>query len=99
MCCYTKLNAFIERDSLLSPGMDECIDSLGDATIFRTLDETSSYCQAGIPCLDEVKTVFTLHNVLFKFISMQFGLKNAAGTCQRAMEVILYTINWQLALV
>jgi hypothetical protein len=35
---YRKLNAITVRDSYPLPRMDECIDSLGDAKIFTTLD-------------------------------------------------------------
>lgn len=40
---YRKLNAVTIWDSYPIPGMDECIDSLGDAIIFSTLDAISSY--------------------------------------------------------
>jgi hypothetical protein len=35
---YRRLNALTVRDSYPLPRMEECIDSLGDATIFSTLD-------------------------------------------------------------
>lgn len=35
---YNKLNAATKRDSYLVPQMNECIDSLGETTIFSTLD-------------------------------------------------------------
>ena len=36
-----RLNSLTRRDSYPIPRMDECIDSLGDATIFSTLDCSS----------------------------------------------------------
>jgi hypothetical protein len=39
---YRSLNALTLKDSYPLPRMDECIDSLGDATIFSTL-----YCNKG----------------------------------------------------
>ena len=35
---YRKLNSFTKRDSYPIPRMDECIDTLGEATVFSTLD-------------------------------------------------------------
>ena len=35
---YRRLNALTIRDSYPLPRMDECIDSLGDAQVFSTLD-------------------------------------------------------------
>ena len=35
---YRKLNALTIKDSYPLPRMDECLDSLGDATMFSTLD-------------------------------------------------------------
>jgi hypothetical protein len=40
---YRKLNAVATRDTYPLPRMDECIDSLGDAHIFTTLDCNSGY--------------------------------------------------------
>mgnify|MGYP006048027623 FL=1 len=40
---YRRLNAITVRDSYLLPRMDECIDSLGDARIFSTLDCNAGY--------------------------------------------------------
>jgi hypothetical protein len=42
---YRKLNEITVRDSYPLPRMDECIDSLGDAKIFTTLDCNSGYWQ------------------------------------------------------
>lgn len=38
-----KLNAITKRESYRIPRMDECIDSLGEAAIFSTLDKNSGY--------------------------------------------------------
>ena len=46
---YRRLNALTLRDSYPIPRMDECMDSLGEARIFTTLDANCGYWQ--IPCL------------------------------------------------
>ena len=53
---YRKLNAITVRDSYPLPRMDECIDSLGDATIFATLYCNSGYWQMPVRPEDREKT-------------------------------------------
>ena len=96
---YRKLNAMTVRDSYPIPRMDECIDSLGDATLFTTLDANSGYWQVEIDPADRDKTTFTSHFGLYRFLRMPFGLRNAPATFQRAMDVILASVRWQVALV
>jgi len=42
---YRLLNAVSKRDSYPLPRMDECIDSLGEAKVFSTLDCNAGYWQ------------------------------------------------------
>ena len=69
--------------------MDECIDSLGDGTVFTTLDCNSGYWQVEIAEEERDKTTFGSHCGLCRFIRMLFGLKNAPVTFQRAVDIIL----------
>lgn len=39
-----KLNAVSIRDSYPLPRMCECIDSLGESTVFSTVDASPEYC-------------------------------------------------------
>ena len=96
---YRKLNALTIRDSYPIPRMDECIDSLGDAGIFSTLDANSGYWQVEIHPEDKDKSAFSSHFGLFRFTRMPFGLRNAPATFQRVMDVILSSVRWQFALV
>ena len=96
---YRKLNAITVRDSYPLPRMDECIDSLGDATVFTTLDCNSGYWQVEIAEEDCDKTTLTSHCELYRFLSMPFGLKNAPATFQRAVDIILSRVKWKTALV
>ena len=96
---YRKLNAVTVRDSYPIPRMDECIDSLGDATVFTTLDANSGYWQIPIAEEDRDKTTFVCHSGLFRFLRMPFGLKNAPATFQRAIDIILSRVKWEFALV
>ena len=43
---YRKLNFMKIKDSYPIPRMDECIDTLGNASVFTTLDAYSGYCSS-----------------------------------------------------
>ena len=60
--------------------MDECIDALGDAIIFSTLDCNSGYWKIPISDEERDKKAFVSHCGLFRWLRMPFGLKNAPGT-------------------
>jgi hypothetical protein len=60
---HRRLNAVTVRDSCPLPRMDECIESLGDAKIFTTLDCYSGYWQKLVRPEDREKTTFTSHEV------------------------------------
>jgi Reverse transcriptase (RNA-dependent DNA polymerase) len=92
---YRKLNNLKERDVYPLPRLDECIDSLGDAVVFSTLDANSGYWKVSVLPEDCDKTTFTCHVGTFLFKSMPFGLRNAQSTFQRAMDVILSGVRWQ----
>ena len=96
---YRKLNSVTKRDSYPMPRMDECIDSLGSANIFSTLDCNSGYWQLPIAERDQGKTTFTCHAGSYKFLRLPFGLRNAPATFQRAMDIILSGIRWKYCIV
>jgi hypothetical protein len=58
---YRSLNAITVPDTYPLPRMDECIDSLGDAVVFTTLDFNSGYWQIRVHPEDPHKTTFTSH--------------------------------------
>ena len=77
---YRRLSAMTVDDAYLTLRMDECIDSLGDAKVFSTLDANSGYWQILIAPKDRDKTTFTTHFGTCAFTCMLFGLKNASAT-------------------
>jgi Reverse transcriptase (RNA-dependent DNA polymerase) len=79
--------------------MDECIDSLGEAVVFTTLDCNSGYWQITVDPADREKTAFTSHFGVDQFRRLPFGLRNAPGTFQRAIDIILSGIKWKTCLV
>lgn len=96
---YRRLNAKTLSDAYPLPRMDDCIDPLGDATVFTTLDCNSGYWQIPVAPEDRGKTTFTMHMGTFRYLRMPFGLKGAPATFRRALDIILSSVRWQLCLV
>ncbi len=88
---YRKLNAITISDTYPIPCMDECIDSLGSAKIFSTLDCNSGYWQIPIAEKDRDKTAFVCHSGLYCFRRMPFGLTNAPAPFLPTLDILLST--------
>ena len=52
---YRRLNAITKRDVYPLPRMDDCLESLGGATVFSTIDNNCGYWQLGIDKCDKLK--------------------------------------------
>jgi RNase H-like domain found in reverse transcriptase/Reverse transcriptase (RNA-dependent DNA polymerase) len=96
---YRRLNAVTVRDLYPLPCMDECIDSLGEAKIFTTLDCNSGYWQIPARPEDREKTTFTSHEGLCWFLHMPLGLRNAPATFKRFVDITLSGLTWKICLV
>ena len=96
---YRRLNLMTVKDAYPIPRMDECIDSLGDARVFSTLDCNAGYWQIPVAEEDKYLTAFKCHTGAWKCVRLPFGLCNAAATFQRAMDMILAGVKWQICLV
>jgi len=79
--------------------MEDCLDSLGDAQVFTSLDCTAGYWKVPLRKEDQEKTAFTTHCGIYHWLSMPFGLTNAPATFQRALDIILSGLKWQICLV
>jgi len=79
--------------------MEDCLDSFGDAQVFTSLDCTAGYWQVLLRKDDQEKTALTTHCGLNHWLSMTFGLTNAPATFQRALDIVLSGLNWQICLV
>lgn len=68
--------------------MEECIDSLNDATVSSTLEASFEYWKIKIEELDQDRTAFTSNNSLYRFLTLPFGVKNAPETFQREIGAV-----------
>ena len=91
---YRKLNEVTKKDSYPIPRMDDCIDTLGKAKVFSSLDANSGYWQIAVDEQDIEKTAFVCHQGLFEYLRMPFGLTNAPATFQRALDIALAGYKW-----
>jgi len=96
---YRQLNERTVRDSYPIPRIDDCLDSLGDAQFFSTLDCNAGNWQIPIAEEDKPKTAFTCHCGTYQCTRLPFGLCNAPATFQRAIDMILSGVKWQTVLV
>ena len=96
---YRQINEVTVRDVYPLPRMDNCIDFLGDAKVFSTLDSNSGYWQIPVADEDRDKTTFVCHEGAYRFIRPPFGLSNAPATFQLAMDMILGGLKWKSCLV
>jgi len=96
---YRRLNNITKKDAYPLPRMEDCLDSLGDAQIFNSLDCTAGYWQVPLRSADREKTAFTTHTGIYHWLFMPFRLTNPPATFQRALDIILSDVQWQLCLV
>jgi len=95
---YRRLNNIIKKDVYPLPRIEDCLDSLGDAQVFTSLDCTAGYWQVPLHKEDQEKTAFTTHCGIYHWLFMPFGLTNAPATFQRASGIILLGFQWQICL-
>ena len=101
MCVdYRKLNEKTIKDAYPIPRVDENLDALSGADWFSSLDLDMAYHQVPMEKVDREKTAFaTQRGGLYQFVTMPFGLCNAASTFQRLMETVLGTLQCSVAVL
>ena len=96
---YRRLNELTIKDSYPLSRMEDCLDRLGEAKYFTTLDCNSGYWQIPVLEEDRSKTAFTCHEGCFEFCRMPFGLCHAPATFHRTVDMLLSGYQWRTCLV
>jgi len=86
---YRRLNERTVKDVYPIPRMDDFLDSLGNATVFYTLEWNFGYWKIPVAAADRYKTTLTSHMGLFRLLWLPLGLVNASASFQRALDIIL----------
>ncbi|GBG76803.1 hypothetical protein CBR_g23018 [Chara braunii] len=91
MCIdYRGLNAIIVKNREPLPHIDDLLDRVQGCRYFSKIDLKSGYHQIAIRPEDQHKTAFQTRYGLYEFVVMPFGLCNAPGTFQHAMNRIFH---------
>jgi len=96
---YRRLKNITKKDAYPLPRMEDFLDSLGDANVFTSLDCKDGYWKVSLRPADREKTAFTTHAGIYHWLSMPFRVTNAPATFQRALDIILSGLKWQLCLI
>ncbi|GBG73094.1 hypothetical protein CBR_g12810 [Chara braunii] len=91
MCIdYRGLNAITVKNREPLPRIDDLLDRVQGCRYFSKIDLKSEYDQIAIRPKDRHKTAFQTRYGLYEFVAMPFGLCNAPGTFQHAMNRIFH---------
>jgi hypothetical protein len=82
---FTSLNKACPKDPFPLPRIDQIVDSISGCDLLCFLDGYSSFHQIPMSREDEEHTTFITVDVLFCYVSMPYGLKNALPTFMCAM--------------
>ncbi|GBG75321.1 hypothetical protein CBR_g19954 [Chara braunii] len=91
MCIdYRGLNAITVKNGEPLPRIDDLLDRVQGCRYFNKIDLKFGYHQIAIRPEDQHKTAFQTRYGLYEFVVMPFGLCNAPGTFQHAMNRIFH---------
>ncbi|GBG91238.1 hypothetical protein CBR_g52122 [Chara braunii] len=91
MCIdYRGLNAITVKNREPLPRKDDLLDRVQGCRYFSKIELKSGYHQIAIRSEDQHKTTFQTRYGLYEFVVMPFGLCNAPGTFQHAMNRIFH---------
>jgi len=80
------------------PRNDTCLESLGNNSLYSSLDMRSGYWQVPVREEDQEKTCFVTRKGVFGFKVLPFGLCNAPSTFQWLVDMTLAGLTWEICL-
>jgi hypothetical protein len=86
---FTSINKAYPKDPYPLPRIDQIIDSTAGCDLLCFLDAFSGYHQIKMAKEDEEKIAFITPCIVYCYVCMPFGLKNAGSTFQRLMRKAL----------
>ena len=96
---YRRLNELTYKDSFPLPRIDTCLNALGEAVYFSTVDLRSGFWQVIIDPRDADMTAFVTRKGQFRFKVLSFGLSNSPSIFQRLMTIVLAGLHWDTCLM
>ncbi|GBG79331.1 hypothetical protein CBR_g29481 [Chara braunii] len=100
MCIdYRDLNVITVKNAEPLPCIDDLLDRVQGCKYYNKIDLKSGYHQIAIRPEDRHKTAFQTRYDLYEFVVMPFGLCNAQGTFQHAMNRIFHNYLDQFVVV
>lgn len=96
---YKKVNELVKPNGFPLPRIQDCLTAATGSKLFSIFDLTSGYFQIPLKEADNPKSAFVCKYGPFEMTGMPFGLKNAASTFQRTMELALQRLQWVTGLI
>lgn len=94
-----QVNERTVKDAYPLPRIDHCLDCLGGAIWYSTMDLRSGYHQVAMDDRDKGKTTFVTRRGAYAFNVMPYGLCNAPATFQRLMDCTMRGLNFEICLI
>jgi len=96
---YRRFNDVTVKNTYSLPRMEDCIDVLGEASVFAVLNCNSGYWQIPVALEGQDNTTVTCHEGTYKYIRLPFGLTSASAPFHRAIDMILSGVKCKTCLV
>lgn len=93
---FKELNYIIIKDNFLISSFDDLLEYLNRVKFFSKLDLQSRYHQIRMSKKDIFKTIFRIHEGLYVFLVILFGLINAPSTFKSLMNQASKSCLWGL---